>query len=145
MPQHTLSTVTVVPYLIGAVIYGPWLKKAQTLGRPAYEFSYDWRRSLLETAVKFEAYLKWISIKHHGVKIQVVAHSMGGMITLAVLNKCPELFNSVLFAGVPFGGNCYLADMMVGETTGLNMKILDPSVIFTFTSYYSFFPRLSRC
>jgi len=142
VPKHTLRSVTVVPYLVGAIIYGPWLKRAKTLGRPAYEFSYDWRRSHFETITKFEAYLKWISAKHDNVKIQVVAHSMGGLITLAVLNKCPEVFHSVLFAGVPFSGGGILFDLQVGEPTGRNHKILAPSVVYTFPSYYCFFPCL---
>ena len=50
-------------------------------------------------AVKFAAYLRWISAKHDGTRVQVVAHSMGGLITSAAMNLYPELFHSVLFAG----------------------------------------------
>jgi len=87
------------------------------------------------------AFLESTSAKHNGAKIQVVAHSMGGLNTMFVLNKKPELFHSVLFAGVPFGrGIGFLRDLHSGDSTGLNSKILSPHVIFSFPSVYSFFP-----
>jgi len=89
------------------------------LGCASYEFCYDWRRSCCEStvdprlldpgslfltiiplaAVKFAAYLRWISAKHDGAKVQVVAHSMGGLISTVTMNLYPELFHSLLVAG----------------------------------------------
>lgn len=69
--KHTLKAVTVIPFLVGASLYEGWLSKSQHLGCPSYEFSYDWRRSCCETTVKFAAYLRWISAKHDGVRVQV--------------------------------------------------------------------------
>lgn len=133
--KHTLKAVTVIPYLVGASLYEGWLSKAQLLGCPSYEFSYDWRRSCCENTVKFAAYVRWISAKHDGLKVQVVAHSMGGLITTAAMNLYPELFHSVFFAGVPFkGGPGFLQDMHVGTPNGRNMGILAPKVLWTFPS-----------
>jgi hypothetical protein len=40
---------------------------------------------------------------------QVVAHSMGGLVALHVLQRRPDLFHSILFAGCPFeGGVAYI-------------------------------------
>ena len=49
----------------------------------------------------FEIFLDKIA-KELDSKVQVVAHSMGGLITLVTLNRRPELFHSVLFAGKVF-------------------------------------------
>jgi pimeloyl-ACP methyl ester carboxylesterase len=66
-------------------VYGPFLSHLHTLKRPTYTFPYDWRRDLNETAEKFQIFLREI-YKKHNTKIQIVAHSMGGIITLASIN-----------------------------------------------------------
>jgi len=65
-------------------VYGPFLKYLSTLQRPTYTFPYDWRRDLNETVEKFQAFLRDINLRHKS-KVQIVAHSMGGLITLASL------------------------------------------------------------
>eukprot|EP00026_Physarum_polycephalum_P009567 Phypoly_transcript_09695.p1 GENE.Phypoly_transcript_09695~~Phypoly_transcript_09695.p1 ORF type:complete len:387 (+),score=67.35 Phypoly_transcript_09695:110-1270(+) len=66
-------------------VYGPFLHYLKTLDRPTYTFAYDWRRDLNETVEKFQAFLREIHLKHKS-KVQIVAHSMGGLITLASVN-----------------------------------------------------------
>lgn len=122
-------------------IYAPFLDWAEASGRAFYPFAYDWRRDNLESVRNFVAFLKTISGLHGGVKVQVAAHSMGGLISFVALNRSPDLFHSVLFAGVPFSpGISFLEDMHAGTATGLNKRILSPQVLFTFVSRYSFFP-----
>jgi hypothetical protein len=51
---------------------------------------------------------------------------------------------SVVFAGVPFGqGVGFLKDIHVGESVGLNSKILGPDVLFSCPSIFTFFPPSS--
>lgn len=134
---HTLKAVTVIPYLYEPQIYGEWIRKITDEKCHSYEFSYDWRRSLLETLGKFLAYLRWISAKHNGKKIQVVAHSMGGLLTLAALNIEPDLFHSILFAGVPFrGGPGLVEDLHMGTTQGRNEEICAPKIVMTFPAVF---------
>ena len=67
------------------------------------------------------------------------------MITLAALNQLPHLFQSVVFAGVPFtGGISFLPDLTTGEPIGLNRRILSPEILGSFPSVYSLFPLLSE-
>eukprot|EP01127_Copromyxa_protea_P017712 TRINITY_DN5442_c0_g1_i1.p1 TRINITY_DN5442_c0_g1~~TRINITY_DN5442_c0_g1_i1.p1 ORF type:complete len:393 (+),score=53.99 TRINITY_DN5442_c0_g1_i1:315-1493(+) len=135
---HTLKGITVVPYVYEPEIYGNWLKKSRTMGRHSYEFSYDWRRSNIESLGKLIAYLNWISAKHNGVKVQIVAHSMGGLLTMAALNLVPHLVHSVLFAGAPLrGGPGLIPDLHCGTINVLNKDILSPQVLWTFPSIYS--------
>jgi pimeloyl-ACP methyl ester carboxylesterase len=81
-------------------IYGPmldFLEKARDLRT----FAYDWRRPLDESAVLFEEFL--VQVKEQcGQPPQVVAHSMGCLITLSVLNKRPQIYHSILFAAAAF-------------------------------------------
>lgn len=64
--------------------------------RDLHVFAYDWRLCLDETAENFTKFL--IDIKEStGQRPQVVAHSMGCLITLHVLNHNPGHFHSILF------------------------------------------------
>jgi pimeloyl-ACP methyl ester carboxylesterase len=130
----TLRTVA------GQDIYDSFLKWAETSGRAFYPFVYDWRRDNLETLDQFLVFLDQVSERHSARPVQVVAHSMGGLISFVALNRRPDLFHSVLFAGVPFvHGISFLEDMHAGLATGLNKRILSPLVLFTCVSPYCFF------
>ena len=136
LPGAPLGPIYVVPRLVGDDVYGPWLEALRHSGRAWVPFVYDWRRDNLASAAALEAFLQ----AQRG-KTTVVAHSLGGLITLSVLNRRPELFEKVYFVGVPFaGGIGFLPDLTEGTRTGLNGRILAPAVVATFTSIYSFFP-----
>lgn len=122
-------------------IYDSFLDRASRSRLPFYPFAYDWRRDNLPNTQRFVEFLETISEQNGDAKVQVVAHSMGGLISFAALNQRPDLFHSVLFAGVPFGHSVsFLDDMHAGTATGLNRRILSPNVLFTFPSRYCFFP-----
>lgn len=126
-------------------VYAPFLKWAAASGRAFHPFAYDWRRDNLETTAEFIQFLDKVSRESAGAKIQVVAHSMGGLIAFAAVNRRPELFHSVLFAGVPFGPSIsFLEDMHSGTANGFNSRILSPQVLFTFPSIYTLFPADSK-
>eukprot|EP01125_Pyxidicula_operculata_P009952 TRINITY_DN3275_c0_g1_i2.p1 TRINITY_DN3275_c0_g1~~TRINITY_DN3275_c0_g1_i2.p1 ORF type:complete len:242 (+),score=15.07 TRINITY_DN3275_c0_g1_i2:324-1049(+) len=80
VPQGLLEKVKVGD--LGEDIYAPWMKISKTLGRvQVKEFAYDWRRNLFEAVDNFIEFLSDLN-KETGQKIQVVAHSMGGLVTL---------------------------------------------------------------
>jgi pimeloyl-ACP methyl ester carboxylesterase len=66
-------------------VYGTFLRYLESLKRPTYTFAYDWRRDLNETVEKFQTFIREVHQKHNR-KVQIVAHSMGGLITLASVN-----------------------------------------------------------
>lgn len=122
-------------------VYGTFLTWAKTSGRKFYPFAYDWRRDNLENTDAFIQFLEKVRRENGGTRIQVVGHSMGGLITFVALNRRPELFQSVLLAGVPFGGSIsFLEDVHAGTSNGFNSSILSPQVFFTFVSPYALFP-----
>ncbi len=122
-------------------IYAPFLNWAMASGRSFHPFLYDWRRDNLENTHRFVEFLETVSRQHEGAKIQIVGHSMGGLISFVGLKRRPDLVHSALFAGVPFGPMIsFLEDMHAGMSTGLNRRILSPQVLFTFVSLYCFFP-----
>jgi len=141
--QQSDALVPIAPLRTVAMrdIYASFLDWAVTSGRSVHPFAYDWRRDNLETVGKFVAFLETVSQQHGGARVQVVGHSMGGLISFVALNRRPDLVHSALFAGVPFGPHIsFLEDMHVGTAAGLNSRILSPQVLFTFVSVYSLFP-----
>ena len=80
--------------------------------------------------------------RHNNRPIQVLAHSMGGVLVMAVVNRNPELFHSIVFVGVPFGsGIGYLRDLHLGQGLGLNSKAFNKDVLFSFPSSFWTFPH----
>uniref|UniRef100_A0A6A7G9X6 Uncharacterized protein n=1 Tax=Hirondellea gigas TaxID=1518452 RepID=A0A6A7G9X6_9CRUS len=121
-------------------VYGPFLQFGEDSNRPFYPFAYDWRRENSEAVSKFAEFVRSIHDKHKS-KVQIVAHSMGGMITMGLLHDHSDLIHSILFAGTPFGaGVPYLEDLTNGSVLGLNTTLLSPSVLFSFPASFSFFP-----
>lgn len=121
-------------------IYAPFLDWAATSGRSIHALAYDWRRDNLETTDRLIEFLDGVSSRFGGQKVQIVGHSMGGLIGFVALKRRPDLVHSVLFAGVPFGPlTGFLEDMHAGTAIGLNGRILSPEVLFTFVSPYCLF------
>lgn len=136
-----LEKVVLIPKLLEQPVYGPWLAMLQRLGRPWYAFAYDWRRDNLESAARLAEFVDRVRQKHGGQPVHLVAHSNGGLVTLAALHDGLRGVGRVLFAGVPFaGGVGFLDDMHRGTAMGLNRRVLSPAVLATFPSVYSFFP-----
>ena len=84
--------------------------------------------------------LEAVKEQNGGKSVQVVAHSMGGLVAYAALGQRPDLFRCLVLAGVPLhGGIGFLEDLHSGKKEGLNSHILSPNVLATFPSVYSFF------
>eukprot|EP01117_Protostelium_nocturnum_P006439 TRINITY_DN2320_c0_g1_i4.p1 TRINITY_DN2320_c0_g1~~TRINITY_DN2320_c0_g1_i4.p1 ORF type:complete len:981 (-),score=188.83 TRINITY_DN2320_c0_g1_i4:888-3830(-) len=132
----------VVKQLAKISIYRNFVTECKNKGRAFYEFAYDWRRDVNEAAHQLAKLLQQI-YSHHKVPIQVVSHSMGGLVTYAVVNdpKFVHLFHSALFVGTPFSQEiAFLEFVHAGLAEGLNEEILSPQVLFTCPSGGVFYP-----
>ncbi|PRP79396.1 hypothetical protein PROFUN_12994 [Planoprotostelium fungivorum] len=132
----------VIKQMLKVSIYRNFMNDVKAKGRPFYEFAYDWRRDCNEAAHLLSKKLLAI-YEQHRVPIQVVSHSMGGLITYAVVNdpKFTHLFHSALFVGCPFSQEItFLEYMHAGQPEGLNTEILSPQVLFTCGSAGVFYP-----
>lgn len=83
-----------------------------------------------------------VSKDNGGAKVQVVAHSMGGLVALAAVNKRHDLFHSCLFGGSPFQpcAPMFIGYIVNGRPAGLNKKLLTGRVHFTWSSAYGVLP-----
>lgn len=143
-PVAPLDKVTLIPAVIESQIYTGILREGPRHYAHFEGFGYDWRRSNLENTEQLLQRVRALRDIHQK-PVNIVAHSMGGMITLAAMQREPELFRRVFFVGVPFGGGIgFLKDLHLGAKTGLNSQILRPEVLATMPSVYGFFPRQAR-
>lgn len=115
--------------------------------RPVYLFSYDWRKSNLDTVQKFANFVDEIT-DGGKVQIDIVAHSMGGIVSSLYLKNNDERVDKFLSFGTPYEGapssqysvsNSTLmgeiVDKIIETTTGL-----DTSIISGYDSMIELFP-----
>eukprot|EP01130_Rhizamoeba_saxonica_P010693 TRINITY_DN4407_c0_g1_i2.p1 TRINITY_DN4407_c0_g1~~TRINITY_DN4407_c0_g1_i2.p1 ORF type:complete len:443 (+),score=104.93 TRINITY_DN4407_c0_g1_i2:96-1424(+) len=112
---------------------------SEKLGNGVYQFTYDWRRSLFEPIHALEELLETIR-EDHQHPAQVVAQDIGGLLTIAVMNKRPDLFSSVLFSGVPFKPNF---SALISYQSGCKIigdMMISPRITATFPSLLATLP-----
>jgi hypothetical protein len=110
--------------------------------RPTRSFVYDWRRNLFELTEEFYQYCEK-EFPDPDTKIQIVAHSLGGLIAYGAMKLYPNKFTvGAVLVGVPFGtGMQYIQDLHKGYFTELGRcRQFLPPTQFTFSSHWSFFP-----
>lgn len=94
------------------------LALADTLGYDqVFFFGYDWRQSNLDTAEELSAYLDEVMTKTGAEKVNLVVHSMGGLVTSAYLagHKEEGKLATVISCGTPFYGAQDATDTLTGD------------------------------
>ena len=112
-------------------------------------FSYDWRRDIRESARALCARIEQLVAEGGGKrKVNIVAHSMGGLVTMHCLlhggaraGERPWAgaghVKRVVLIGTPFtGGPGIFDDLLVGTETLRNRALLAPEALFTFASAF---------
>lgn len=115
--------------------------------KPVYLFSYDWRKSNVESAEKLGNFLDEIT-DGGKVKVDIIAHSMGGIISALYLKDNDERVDKYLSFGTPYEGapttHHYVANsILVNEFVDGAIKAFtgfDPKVVSSFTSMVELFP-----
>ena len=71
--------------------------------RPIYQFSYDWRKTNTLTCKKLDSFIK--SMNHDGkVKVDIVAHSMGGIVSAHYLREHDKRVEKYVSLCTPYEG-----------------------------------------
>ncbi len=136
-----------------------------------FQFAYDWRRDNVENArrlhqfiIEKRAYLqeefkKRYGIENYDVKFNIVAHSMGGLITRYYLRygnadlpkdgSLPEVtwrgaryVEKAVLVGTPNAGSASaIVEMIEGKELGPFLPKYEPAMIGTMPSVYQLLPR----
>ncbi|MGI9330582.1 MAG: lipase/acyltransferase domain-containing protein [Gammaproteobacteria bacterium] len=141
-------------------------QKANTSEAAAFEFSYDWRRSLDECAMDFADFVartsRFLQIQRRSsepIRFDVVAHSMGGLVLRYFLQYGRQLLpyddamprltwagaahiEKAVIVGTPNAGSLTMIDRLV---RGIPKNALHPTygpvLLGTFPSGYQLLPR----
>ncbi|OQE32351.1 hypothetical protein PENSTE_c001G09166 [Penicillium steckii] len=118
-----------------------------------WDYGYDWRLSPDLLSDRLIAFLERLpsnrpsmdgSIKtNRGAT--VIAHSLGGLITRHAVNKRPDLFAGVLYAGVPQHCVNILGPLRNGDDVLLSSRVLTAQVNFTFRTSFALLPEDGHC
>jgi len=133
--------------------YGSFLEFGRERLPGLVPFSYDWREDIRESGDALCARIEQLVAEGGGRrKVNLVAHSMGGLVTLHCLlhggtreGARPwagaEHVKRVVIIGTPFtGGPGIFDDLFVGTETGRNRALLSPETLFTFASTFQLLP-----
>jgi pimeloyl-ACP methyl ester carboxylesterase len=136
-----------------------------------FQFDYDWRRDIVETAQKLDTFIKVkkkyveqeierrFKIKNHKVKFDIVTHSMGGLIARYYIRygtqelpqdgSLPRLtwagskfIDKVIMVGPPNAGSIDALRILInGYKPALLLPQYPPAVVGTMPSLYELLPR----
>lgn len=151
-----LDHVQVIPLLYAVDGYGSIFKTLEVQGDDSstvVALSYDWREDLLRTVRTLDGTIRRLRAEG-AADIQVVAHSMGGLIAAYYLRygaQDPDdavetwagaaQIDRVVLAGVPFKGTMIaFRNSQYGVTIGLNRTLLQPIAVSSFPATYYLLP-----
>lgn len=157
--------------LLETLAYGGYVREDKPLPKDKhfyslFEYSYDWRRDLPDNAKKLDAYIKekrkylqekykeLYGIENYDVQFDVIAHSMGGLLSRYYLrygtqdlpedDKLPKItwegskyLDRFVIAGTPNAG--YL-DTFLEILHGTKLQPFPTAVLATLPTYYQMFP-----
>ena len=129
--------------------YTPLLKNLMTNfpDRPVYLFSYDWRKTNVDSAEKLGQFIDKIT-DGGKVKVDLIAHSMGGIISAIYLKDNDDKVDKYLSFGTPYEGapttHHYVSNsILVNSFIDSAIKAftgLDTRVVSSFVSMVELFP-----
>ncbi|TCK09236.1 lecithin:cholesterol acyltransferase [Marinobacterium mangrovicola] len=140
--------------------------EALSSGAEAFEFSYDWRRSLDESAIALQAFIhratRFLQVRRNSsepIRFNIVAHSMGGLLLRYFLQFGGQLLpydgsgprlnwggaayvDKAVIIGTPNAGAVQMLDRLVQGIPGNPMHpAYGPVLVGTFPSGYQLLPR----
>ncbi len=132
-PAGPMTRLTVIPLILDEDAYASWMSWARDALPGFIIFSYDWRLDIRESAAALCTFIEGLG-PHR--RVRVVAHSMGGLVTLQCLRRGPEAVRAavkkVVFLGTPFkGGPGQWDDLHLGTKTSLNTRLLEADALLT--------------
>ncbi|MCJ1475468.1 hypothetical protein MMC13_004130 [Lambiella insularis] len=115
-----------------------------------HDYGYDWRLSPHLLSQKLADFMGRLRCNQPGVPAHergatVIAHSLGGLITRHVVNKQPDLFAGILYAGVPQRCVNILGPFRNGDEVLLSSRVLTAQVNFTLRTSFVLLPEDGQC
>ncbi len=140
-----IQEIDIIPGIYKVSIYAKFFQAFKHYRSEETElifFHYDWRQDLMMAIPRLKSLIERLRKEKRGA-IDIVCHSMGGLITSYVLQMFNEpVLRNVFFVAVPFQGTLKaLLDLMHGSSFGLNKTLLSSKAMASFASVYYLLPR----
>ncbi|WP_165475097.1 lipase/acyltransferase domain-containing protein [Legionella yabuuchiae] len=140
-----IEDISIIPGLYKINIYAKFFqafKRCSPEDTELIPFHYDWRQDLMMVVPRLKSLIERLKKEKRGT-IDIVCHSMGGLITSYVLQMFDEpVLRHVYFVAVPFQGTLKaLLDLIQGSSFGLNKTLLSSKAMASFASIYYLLPR----
>ena len=116
-----------------------------------WDFGYDWRLSPHLLSDRLINFLETLDCNTPGKTevsergATVIAHSLGGLVTRHAVNRRPELFSGIVYAGVPQTCVNILGPLRNGDEVLLSSKVLTAQVNFTIRTSFALLPLDGKC
>jgi pimeloyl-ACP methyl ester carboxylesterase len=118
-------------------IYSGFLEFARSALPGLVAFGYDWRKDIRESARDLCETIARLPVE----RVDLVAHSMGGLVAMHCLHSGAPKVRRVVFAGTPFrGGAQIMNDFLDGTKTGRNGALLSKEALFSFPAAFQLLP-----
>ena len=115
-----------------------------------HDYGYDWRLSpdlLVDRLISFLERLDCNKVdtpnKTRGAT--VIAHSLGGLLVRSAINRRPDLFAGVIYAGVPQHCVNILGPLRNGDDVLFSSRVLTAQVNFTLRTSFALMPESGIC
>lgn len=146
-PDGVLTGFFFIPGLFEFDAYRSFLEFGRDTLPGFTAFDYDWRRDTRESGAQLCARID--ALVDEGVsEINVVAHSMGGLVLSHCLlhraRRGDEVVRRVVFIGTPFGGApAIFDDLLLGTEVVRDRALLSPPALFSFPAAFQLLPPTS--
>lgn len=146
-PAGPMTRLTAIPLLIEEEVYARWMDWAKGALPGFIAWSYDWRLDLRESGAGLCTFIESLGPRR---RVRIVAHSMGGLVTLQCLRRGPEAVRAavkkVVFLGTPFkGGPGQWDDLHLGTKTSSNTRLLEAEALLTMPAAWQLLPPEPDC
>ena len=118
-------------------VYLGFLEFARSALPGVVAFGYDWRKDIRESARELCETIARLPVE----RVDLVAHSMGGLVAMHCLHSGAPKVRRVVFAGTPFrGGAQIMNDLLAGTETGRDAALLSKEALFSFPAAFQLLP-----
>ncbi len=137
-PLHPDGPVTRLSVLgFGEDVYLPFFEFARDALPGVVPFSYDWRKDVRDSARELCAAIAALP----AARVDLVVHSMGGLLALHCLRQGAPNVRRLVFLGTPFAGSVKIwPDLVRGDVAGRNRSLLSAVALFTFPAAWQLLP-----
>jgi len=147
-PDGPLTRFSVLPLLVRRDVYLGFLEFGRDALPGFVAFSYDWRKDVRESGASLCGLLdQLVARQGSSLRVNLVSHSMGGLLSLQCLRSQSPGARSVrraVFVGTPFRGAADIfKDFLEGTETGRNRALISREALFTFAAAFQLLPAES--